>query len=460
MLDASRAVELAREAKKYRDGECEPLAEIRRYWKGRQAPPAVIPSSAPREVREMARMARVNICAIVVDSLAQSMFVDGFRTKDSADDLEVWKIWQANKMDARQTGIHRAALAYGASYAVVLPGDPLPVIRGVSPRHMTALYGESPDWPMWALEDLGRGLWRLYDEDGVYFLENDKTSSGGSQDFSFIESRQHGAGVTPVVRYLDEEDLDADDDVSVGDATGGGRDRLVLPMRGQVAPLVPVQDQIDLTTFNLQVAQHYGAFRQRWIIGWTAETEEKVLKAAAAKVWTFDENPEDMKLGEFEQTNLDGYIKSREASMRHAAALSQTPVHELIGDLVNLSAEALAAAEAGHDRKVNERETLAGESHEQTMTLAGRFAGFDVPADAQVVWRDTSARAFSATVDALGKLVQMLGIPPQELWERVPGATSQDVERWKASAQQGDSFKVLADMLERQGAPANGNGTV
>jgi hypothetical protein len=44
----------------------------------------------------------------------------------------------------------------------------------------------------------------------------------------------------------------------------------------------------------------------------------------------------------------------------------------------------------------------------------------------------------------------MLGIPPQELWERVPGATQQDVARWKAAAQQGDSFQVLADLLKRQ----------
>jgi hypothetical protein len=125
-------------------------------------------------------------------------------------------------------------------------------------------------------------------------------------------------------------------------------------------------------------------------------------------------------------------------------------VHELIGELINLSAEALAAAEKGHERKVDERETLLGESHEQMFWLVGRYTGVDVPNDAQVVWRDTSARAFAATVDALGKLVSMLGIPPQELWERVPGATSQDVDRWKNAAAQGDSFRALADMLERQ----------
>lgn len=461
-LSSTDAVALAREAKDFHDAEQEPLAAIRRYWKGRQALPAVIPSSAPREVQTMARIARVNICAIVVDTLAQSMFVDGFRASDEGDDLDVWQVWQANRMDARQTGIHRAAFAYGASYAVVLPGSPTPVIRGVSPRNMTAVYGEDPDWPLYAFEKLGRGLWRLYDEEATYFLSERRTRDSGPKfsgdkgevAFEYVETREHGAGVTPVIRFLDEDDLDADDDVEPGQRTG---EEIDLPMRGQVPPLVPVQDQIDLTTFGLLVAQWYSAFRQRYAIGWVAEDEAQKAKASASQLWTFDVDANEMKLGEFEQTDLKGYIESREASLRHAATLSQTPVHELIGQLVNMSAEALAAAEAGRDRKVDERKTLLGESHEQTFWLAGRYSGIEVPDDAQVVWRDTSARAFAATVDALGKLVTMLGIPPQELWERVPGATRQDIERWKAAAQNGDSFRMLADMLERQAANGNGN---
>lgn len=457
-LTTRRVQEQARILYEYHQAERGPLDAVRRYWKGRQALPAVIPSSAPREVRAMARIARVNVCAIVVDTLAQSTFVDGFRAKDDADDLDVWNTWQANRMDARQTGIHRAAFAYGASYAVVLPGDPVPVIRGVSPRNMTAVYGEDPDWPMWALEKLGNKLWRLYDDEAIYYISETEVRSNTGQPelgFQHLETREHGEGVTPVVRFLDEDDLDADDDVEPDPSVFGESVRDV-PMRGQVAPLLCVQDQIDLTTFGLLVAQHYSAFRQRWAIGWVADSEKEKMEAAASQLWTFDENPEEMKLGEFSETNLEGYIKSREASLRHAATLSQTPVHELIGELVNLSAEALAAAEAGRDRKVDERKTLLGESHEQAMWLVGRLTGIEIPDDAQVVWRDTSARAFAATVDALGKLVTMLGIPPQELWERVPGATRQDVERWKAAAEQGDSFRVLADMLERQ-AGENGN---
>ena len=112
-------------------------------------------------------------------------------------------------------------------------------------------------------------------------------------------------------------------------------------VRGKIEPLMPIQDQIDLTTFELLVAQHYGAFRQLYILGWTAESEAQQLKASAARLWTFEDSKDEMAVGEFAQTDLKGYLDSREASLRHAATISQAPAHELLGQTVNLSAEAL-----------------------------------------------------------------------------------------------------------------------
>lgn len=449
-LTPDQAIEQAGILKGYHQGERAQLDLVRRYWKGLQRLPAVIPSTAPREVREMARIARVNVCQIVIDVLAQSTFVDNFRTNDSAEDLEVWKIWQANKLDARQTGIHRATFAYGAAYAVVTPGDPFPVIRGVSPRAMTAMYGDDLDWPEFALEYRWNRTWRLYDDTYIYML----TANNRSDAFTFEGVSEHGAGVCPVIRYLDEDDLDMDHDVRA-DSAMAALNGLAIPTRGQIGPLIPVQDQIDLTTFGLLVAQWYAAFRQRYVLGWTAEDEAQKLKASASQIWTFEDGPDEIKLGEFDQTDLSGYIASREASLRHAATLTQTPVHELIGELVNLSAEALVAAEQGHERKVDERKGMLGESHEQTLRLAAKMAGgMDIPDGAEVVWRDTSAQALSGVVDALGKLVTMLGVPPQELWEKIPGVTKQDVDRWKAEAQTGDAFAQLQSILEKHAAPA------
>lgn len=448
-LSPQRAVEQARLLLEFHKRERIPLDEVRRYLTGAQRLPAVIPNGSPNEVKVMARSSRTNLMGRVVDAMVQKVFVDGFRAERESDDLDVWAIWQANRMDARQSAIHRAAFAYGTAYAVVLPGDPRPVIRGVSPRAMTAVYGEDQDWPLWALEHTGPGSWALYDDECVYYLGDDE-----DEGFNYLESREHGApGVTPVVRYVDAIDLDEGDEPAQGPRSVflTDADDIVPFPRGQVGPLMRLQDQLDLTTFSMQVAQHYGAFRQRYVIGWVADTERDAVKTSASQLWGFDMNPDDVKIGEFDQTNLDGYLRSREATVRHIAIVSQTPLHELMPDLANpTSAEALAAQESGHERKIDERKALLGEAHEQTLWLAGRYSNVDVPDDAQVVWRDTSARAFAATVDGLGKLTTMLGIPPQELWDRVPGASRQDVERWKSAAAQGDPFADLAAILDRQ----------
>jgi hypothetical protein len=95
----------------------------------------VIPQDAPREMKTMARIARVNVCPIVVDSLAQSLFVDGFRANDApTNDSPSGRSGRRTRWTPARPAIHRAAFAYGAAYAVVLPGDPYPVIRPVSPR--------------------------------------------------------------------------------------------------------------------------------------------------------------------------------------------------------------------------------------------------------------------------------------------------------------------------------------
>jgi hypothetical protein len=424
----------------------ERYTQIRNYLHDENEQPW-IPRGAPWELRQLALLSRVNVLRLVVDTVAQSMFVDGFRGSGLEDNEAAWQVWQANRFDARQIGVHRAALAYGEAYVSVVPGtlwtpsgeQDMPVLRGASPRQMTASWGDDDEWPMWALEKRRNGVWRLYDDTAYYDIVENRDSVEGLSVIGFVE---HGAGVCPVVRYRASVDLD-------DEAEG-------CPWGEINESLMHLQDQINATTFGLLVAQHYGAFRQRYIIGWLAEDENAKLKASASKLWTFEDAPQDVQVGEFGQTELSGYIESREASIRHLAAVSQTPAHELIGELINLSAEALAAAEASQRRKITERQTTMGESHEQMLELAARMNGTPAADDSYVRWRDTEARSMAATVDALGKLVQMLGVPPQEVWDMVPGITPQQVERWKAAAANGDALANLTSMLEGQanaGAP-------
>jgi hypothetical protein len=388
-----------------------------------------LPADAPREVRRIADMCRVNVLGLVVSSVAQSMYVDGYRAPKAEAEAPAWDIWQQNRMDARQIGVHRAGLGYGVAYVTVLPGDPVPVIRGHSPRTLNAIYGEDDDWPMWALEKRrsavrGETLYRLYDDEAVYYV---KAASGGKVEF--VSREDHGLGVVPVVRFLAESDLDEE-------------------VTSEVEDLIPLQDQINLTTFGLLVTQHYGAFPQRFIAGWAPEDDSEKLQAKQNKLWTFEDH--ETKAGQLPAASLDGYVESRKDTIRNLAAISQTPAHALRGELVNLSAEALAAAEQAERRKVTERETMFGESWEQVLALAAQIDGLEADPAAQVRWKDTEARALAATVDALGKMAEMLHIPFEELWEKVPGVTQQDVARWKETAAKGDAFSNLSQLLNEQ----------
>jgi hypothetical protein len=428
-LNGKQVVEYARQALEWRDAERSRLNRIHDYIRGTQRFDW-LPSGTPSEVSRLARMSQVNVMGFVVDASTQALYVDGYRSAD-LDEQPAWQAWQANRMDARQIGVHRSALSYGASYATVLPGTPMSKIRGVSPRNMTAVYGNDDDWPMWALETRSGGLLRLIDTEAVYWV--------GQEDSGLVwlETEEHGLGVCPVVRFKATENLD---DEVIGD----------------VEPLFQLQDQINVTTFSLLVAQHYGAHRQRYIIGWLAESEEQALKASAQKLWTFDDSPDDIKVGEFEQTQLNGYIESREATLRHLATISQTPVHELLGSMANLSAEALAAARDSHNRKLEERRTMFGEAWEQTLEVAAIAGNLPVDPSAWVRWRDMEARSLAQTADALGKLVQMLGVPAEALWERVPGVSQQEVEQWKTLSAQGGSLESL--MRELAGAQTSPEG--
>lgn len=441
MLNATQAVEQVRQMINWRNAEADRLDRIHRYLTG-DYDLSWLPTSIPDQVRQLGKISKVNLVRLVVNSSTQGLYVDGYRSREQPTDDPAWDIWQRNRLDKRQIGVHRAAVSYGASYETVLPGDPVPVIRGVSPRKITTVYGPDDDWPMWALEKrrtTSGKLWRLLDDTHVYWVGEEKRRDFADPEFRFLESEEHGAGVTPVVRFRETEDLD--DEVT-----------------GEVEPHMAVQDQINLTTFGLLVAQHYGAFKQRYILGWLAETEEQKLKASAATLMTFEDHPDDISVGEFDQTDLSGYLESREASLRHLATMSQTPVHELTAQLVNLSAEALVAARDSARSKRTAQQVVLGESHEQKLELAGRLANLDTDPAAWVRWKNTDAQSLGQYADALGKFAQMLGIPPQALWEQAAealGVSQQELEEWKTLAGEGDPVERLMAQLDRQAVGSN-----
>lgn len=421
-----------------RDGR---LGKVRRYLKGEHDDP-YMPKGAKAEYRHLAKRAVTNWTPLLSDTYAKGLFVDGYRPARSGDNMTAWSYWQENKLDARQSIVHRGALDYGTSYNLILPGSVqtrrVPLMKPLSPLRSAAWYRDpDDDFPEIGLRRAGTTI------DGARLIEIfDKTSrytwalpkDSGKWVLSKVED--HGLGVTPFVRF---------------------RDRLDDESVGIIRPIINLQDRVNEVVFATLIALQYASFRQRWASGLVVPEDDdgnpqSPFEAAVDRLWVADDK--DARFGDFAQTELSGHMSAYESTVRTLAAVSQVSPNILTGDLVNLSADALAQMEASTQRKISEYETLFGESWEMSFHLAAQAAGDPSAADAgaQVRWRDTEARSLASTVDALGKIAQMLQVPVEALWEKIPGVTDTDVSRWKELRDSGDVLGALVGDFTRQTA--------
>jgi len=409
-----------------------------------------VPAGTPTaEYIELGARAQAPWGSLVVTTVAQRLFVEGYRGVEDETDGLAWSWWQRNRMDSRQSSIHRAALAYGQAFTVVTPGvdlatgEPGPVIRGVSPRRMVALYDDQvmDDWPVVALRIspfLGGTRAKVYTDTGVYTysIPNGEYSTDLSTT-ALVLAEEHGLGVCPVVRYENMGDLEG---------------RSV----GEIEPLIPTLGRIDQTSFDRLVVQRFASWVVRTISGMDRDTADPAAEKLRLSIDSIliSEDPE-TKFGSMPATPLDGFIKAHDADIKDLSALSQTPPHYLLGQMANLSAEALAAAEASLSSKIEERQHSFGESHEATLRLAGAAAGNATVAndfDSQVVWRDTQSRSLAQVADALVKLVNV-GYPAAIAFEKLPNHTRQDIERITAAMEGEGMSAMIAQLLDNTAPP-------
>jgi hypothetical protein len=434
-----------------RKAEMPELIRVDKYMRGIQDAP-YLPKRAEAEFRRLVARSLENWLPLIVGVVAQNLRVEGYRSTKNPDDLEPWGYWAANQLDSRQNAVHRAALTFGRSYVAVTPGDNGPAIRPMSPLSVTGVSAEpDSEWLDGAIRYMGRvkvaegktlERWQVWDDYAVTEVTTPEGEHDNRETWQVVSVQPHGLTRCPIVPFRNRW----------ADAPDTRPHEL-----GEVFPLIPIQDRLNETTLNMKIAESYSAFRQRWATGISIPRDPKTghpvetFRAAVDRLWMVENK--DVKFGEFEQTDLTGYLSSREAAVKAMSAIAQVPPHYLLGGMVNISADALTAAESGLSRKVHERQLMFGESWEQVLRLAAEVEGQDDRAgdtDARIVWHDAEARSLSATVDALGKLSQMLGVPAEALWERVPGVTSFDVQAWRKMRDKSASTDLVAQLLTGQ----------
>lgn len=434
------------------------------------------PRNTTDQIRDLQKRSIANMMPLLVNLPAQMSFIDDYRRREPAGKgadgkprkgrkvaasatAPEWDLWQKNRMDGRQSIIYRSALTYGHSFVVVNNTDPknirfdilstrntmayfLDPVNDIRPSHVLTIvnYARDEDWP---------GLAILWDDVHRQELTIDFNGKFKKKGKPFA----HGLGQCPVVRYtcfIDDE----------------GR------TKGVVEPAIPLQDRINQATFDTNITSGFGSFKVRYAAGLVPNyrmdpenpdlplldpvTKQPIpipIEVSQAN-FLLSDDPQ-TKFGELEGTPLDGYLRAEDKAATNFTMISQFPPLASVSNLANLSAEAWTAVEAEFIRWIDSLHVSFGESTEELMRTASLAIGDAAGAESyggEVRWRDMTTQAFGAYMDGLGKAVQMLGVPRQAAWAKIPGMTAGEIEDWKDMAEE----QLVDDMAhDKEMAQAN-----
>jgi Phage portal protein, SPP1 Gp6-like len=398
-----------------------------RYYDGDSDVIALLNTEERRAFVKFLAESKANWCELIVNAVAERLQVAGFRFGAGSD--AAWLLWQANSMDADSGLVQTDALVTGSSFVLVQADDANASgvsITAESPLEATVLYAAGTTRSRVA------GYKRFADDDGtrvteVLILPDVIATWGPGRSASQPVIEDNPAGFVGMVEVVPQP-------------------RIGRPPRSELHSAVPVQDRIHTLLFARMVSADYGANRQIWATGvklarevvGRGEDGQEITKYqrpfnVGADRLLVNERPEG-RFGAFPGDPLTGFLAAVEQDVNHLAAITQTPPHYLLGQMVNLSADAIKAAEAGLVAKIASRARYIGEAWEEIMrlglTLIGNPAATDV--EAEVIWRDWETRSEAQRVDALVKLAT-LGVPREVLWA-LYGASPQEIARWKQLA--------------------------
>lgn len=398
---------------------------LTRYYEGDH--PLPVPHERLQAAyRRLLRSSRANWTGLIVEAVAERLHVEGFRLENvEGSDADAWALWQFNNLDADSELVHTEALVCGETYVcvwanptdptappLITPEHPSQMIVEVDPADRRTVLAALKVWE----DDLAgperRKNATLYLPDAIWKFEAPVNSGVWGERAPMIVNP---LGEVPVVPFRNRPTL-----------MGGGR--------SEFEDVIDIQDRINKTIYDRMLASEYAAFRQRYVTGMEIPIDEQgrpkaPFESAVDRLW-MAEDPA-VQFGEFSPTELGPYIAAVQSDVVMMAAISRTPPHYLLGDLINLSGEALKAAEAGLTSKAAARCRQFGESWERVVRLAFAVVG-DPRAkvtDGEVIWRNVETRSEAELTDSLLKM-QTLGVPNEALWERW-GASQQEIARWK-----------------------------
>lgn len=434
-------------------------------------PPLIQDERVTRAYRKLMGLSTSNWPKLIVDSAEERIEVQGVRFGDADADQDVWDIWQANGLDAESSMLHQSVLTTGRGYAIVWGDgsrDPQPKITYEHASTCAVEY--QPGSRRQRRSAIRRwrenGVWcaNLYRPEAIYKFQAPDDADGVPAADKWVRRvvaneswpLVNPLGEVPVVEFAVNRTL---------------RPAQFGTGQGEFATHLDHIDRINYKTFCGLVALTWSGFPLRALIGLPIRWKQNADGTDATDPNTgqkiplppFDvvsssitqiEDPNG-KLVQLPEANVGNYSPAED--IKHLAALTKTPAHYLLGEMVNLSADAIRAGEAALISKVRSHHRSLGESHEEVARLALRVKNPDDPRghdqSAQIIWRDPESRSLAERADAAVKLAKT-ALPWQVIASMVLGMTPQEITR----AEAGRSSDAMTALLEAAKGTANGNG--
>lgn len=372
-----------------------------------------------------------NWVQVVGDSPVERLTVNGILPAGvtEADD-ESWRVWQENGLDADSQLGFLGAVNSARSFVLVWgnPDDPdTPEVTFEDASQCIVAYVPGSRRKRRAAlkrwDDGGRAFATLYLPDEVWKFErsvlgissrspqmqavDDELNRWALRDEGEPNPQINPMGVVPMVELPNRPTLAGE---PISDVSG----------------VIAMQDAVNLLWAQLFTAADYASFPQRIVLG--AEVPEIPIldesgqivgsrpvdleRFAVDRVMFF--TGDDVKVTEWTAANLEAYTKVIEVAVGHIAAQTRTPQHYLVGKMVNLSGDALLAAETGLVKRVEEKQIWFGQALREMFRLIALAQGNDAKAQAvaggRVLWAEAESRSQAQLTDALLKMKQ-IGFP-------------------------------------------------
>ena len=291
-----------------------------------------------------------NWCAVVVDAANDRINLSSINIKSENEAKIIKELWDECELDLEASDIHEAALVIGESYMLIWPkgdeengldafyNDPRLVhlfYEGSNPRKKS--YGAK-----WWVDSEDHIRITLYYPERLEYYRSDKKQANVESIDSFIpykpnnvegeEKAENPTGQIPIFHFRTER----------------------RKVKGDLVNVIAPQNGINKLLTDMMVAAEYGAFKQRYII---SHADTTALVNAPGQIWEVpagDGDGEPTKVGQFDETPLENYIKGIDHLATSTAIISRTPKHYLFAQGGTPSGEALIAMEAPLNKRCSD----------------------------------------------------------------------------------------------------------